>query len=70
MVSLFAWTEEKGDEKKRKEVEGLPAFSVGKIDRIRMWKVGERVRAVQPMGDLGSLYPFIAGIGISITMQT
>ncbi|GKD86651.1 ketol-acid reductoisomerase, chloroplastic-like protein, partial [Tanacetum coccineum] len=42
--------------------EGLPAFLMGKIDQTRMWKVGERVRAVRPAGDLGPLYPFTAGV--------
>ncbi|GKC40787.1 ketol-acid reductoisomerase, chloroplastic-like protein, partial [Tanacetum coccineum] len=41
---------------------GLPAFPMGKIDQTRMWKVGERVRAVQPACDLGPLYPFTAGV--------
>ncbi|VFQ92825.1 unnamed protein product [Cuscuta campestris] len=35
------------------EKEGLPAFPMGKIDQTRMWKVGQRVRAVRPAGDLG-----------------
>ncbi|TXG46457.1 hypothetical protein EZV62_028043 [Acer yangbiense] len=44
------------------EKEGLPAFPMGKIDQTRMWKVGERVRATRPKGDLGPLYPFTAGV--------
>ncbi|GJW12097.1 ketol-acid reductoisomerase, chloroplastic-like protein [Tanacetum coccineum] len=39
-----------GSEIRSVEKEGLPAFPMGKIDQTRMWKVGERVRAVQPAG--------------------
>ncbi|KAK3033414.1 hypothetical protein RJ639_032387 [Escallonia herrerae] len=50
------------------EKEGLPSFPMGKIDRTRMWKVGERVRAVRPAGDLGPLYPFTAGVYVALMM--
>lgn len=50
------------------EKEGLPAFPMGKIDQTRMWKVGERVRAVRPKGDLGPLHPFTAGVFVSLMM--
>ncbi|EPS61660.1 hypothetical protein M569_13135 [Genlisea aurea] len=50
------------------EKEGLPAFPMGKIDQTRMWKVGERVRAVRPEGDLGPLYPFTAGVFVALMM--
>ncbi|MCO5582961.1 hypothetical protein L7F22_036864 [Adiantum nelumboides] len=50
------------------EKEGLPAFPMGKIDKTRMWKVGERVRAVRPEGDLGPLYGFTAGVYIALMM--
>lgn len=50
------------------EKEGLPAFPMGKIDQTRMWKVGERVRAVRPAGDLGPLYPFTAGVYVALMM--
>ncbi|XP_051125232.1 ketol-acid reductoisomerase, chloroplastic [Andrographis paniculata] len=50
------------------EKEGLPAFPMGKIDETRMWKVGERVRAVRPAGDLGPLYPFTAGVFVALMM--
>ncbi|KAL8208129.1 hypothetical protein R6Q57_007541 [Mikania cordata] len=50
------------------EKEGLPAFPMGKIDQTRMWKVGERVRAVRPVGDLGPLYPFTAGVYVALMM--
>ncbi|KAL0306807.1 UNVERIFIED_CONTAM: Ketol-acid reductoisomerase, chloroplastic [Sesamum radiatum] len=51
-----------------KEKEGLPAFPMGKIDQTRMWKVGERVRATRPAGDLGPLYPFTAGVFVALMM--
>ncbi|GMH12118.1 hypothetical protein Nepgr_013959 [Nepenthes gracilis] len=50
------------------EKDGLPAFPMGKIDQTRMWKVGERVRATRPAGDLGLLYPFTAGVYIACMM--
>ncbi|GAB4859626.1 hypothetical protein Ancab_011100 [Ancistrocladus abbreviatus] len=50
------------------EKDGLPAFPMGKIDQTRMWKVGERVRATRPEGDLGPLYPFTAGVFIACMM--
>ncbi|KAL3509211.1 hypothetical protein ACH5RR_028612 [Cinchona calisaya] len=50
------------------EKDGLPAFPMGKIDQTRMWKVGERVRAVRPPGDLGPLYPFTAGVYVALMM--
>ncbi|XP_074563457.1 ketol-acid reductoisomerase, chloroplastic-like [Curcuma longa] len=50
------------------EKEGLPAFPMGKIDQTRMWKVGERVRASRPPGDLGPLYPFTAGVYVALMM--
>ncbi|KAH7297767.1 hypothetical protein KP509_25G011700 [Ceratopteris richardii] len=50
------------------EKEGLPAFPMGKIDATRMWKVGERVRAVRPKGDLGPLHGFTAGVYIALMM--
>lgn len=50
------------------EKEGLPAFPMGKIDQTRMWKVGERVRAQRPAGDLGPLYPFTAGVFVALMM--
>ncbi|RDX58383.1 Ketol-acid reductoisomerase, chloroplastic, partial [Mucuna pruriens] len=50
------------------EKEGLPAFPMGKIDQTRMWKVGERVRATRPVGDLGPLYPFTAGVYVALMM--
>ncbi|GLT68356.1 hypothetical protein SLA2020_405980 [Shorea laevis] len=50
------------------EKEGLPAFPMGKIDQTRMWKVGERVRAVRPKGDLGPLHPFTAGVFVALMM--
>ncbi|KAL2937370.1 Ketol-acid reductoisomerase chloroplastic [Bienertia sinuspersici] len=50
------------------EKEGLPAFPMGKIDQTRMWKVGEKVRAVRPAGDLGPLYPFTAGVYVALMM--
>ncbi|VFQ64444.1 unnamed protein product [Cuscuta campestris] len=50
------------------EKEGLPAFPMGKIDQTRMWKVGQRVRAVRPAGDLGPLYPFTAGVFVALMM--
>lgn len=50
------------------EKDGLPAFPMGKIDKTKMWKVGERVRAVRPEGDLGPLNPFTAGVYIAIMM--
>ncbi|KAK4398122.1 Ketol-acid reductoisomerase, chloroplastic [Sesamum angolense] len=52
----------------RSEKEGLPAFPMGKIDQTRMWKVGERVRATRPAGDLGPLYPFTAGVFVALMM--
>ncbi|KAL9355485.1 hypothetical protein Peur_053455 [Populus x canadensis] len=50
------------------EKEGLPAFPMGKIDQTRMWKVGERVRATRPTGDLGPLHPFTAGVYVALMM--
>ncbi|KAL6570783.1 hypothetical protein OROGR_000333 [Orobanche gracilis] len=50
------------------EKEGLPAFPMGKIDETRMWKVGQRVRAARPAGDLGPLYPFTAGVFVALMM--
>ncbi|XP_020272448.1 ketol-acid reductoisomerase, chloroplastic [Asparagus officinalis] len=50
------------------EKEGLPAFPMGKIDQTRMWKVGEKVRAVRPKGDLGPLHPFTAGVFVALMM--
>ncbi|KAL8136705.1 hypothetical protein V2J09_002706 [Rumex salicifolius] len=50
------------------EKEGLPAFPMGNIDQTRMWKVGERVRATRPAGDLGPLYPFTAGVFVACMM--
>lgn len=41
---------------------------MGKIDQTRMWKVGERVRSARPAGDLGPLYPFTAGVYVSLMM--
>lgn len=41
---------------------------MGKIDQTRMWKVGQRVRAVRPAGDLGPLYPFTAGVYVALMM--
>lgn len=41
---------------------------MGKIDQTRMWKVGERVRATRPGGDLGPLYPFTAGVFVALMM--
>ncbi|XXG57984.1 hypothetical protein AAC387_Pa04g0414 [Persea americana] len=50
------------------EKDGLPAFPMGKIDQTRMWKVGERVRATRPEGDLGPLHPFTAGVYMALMM--
>ncbi|XP_022863555.1 ketol-acid reductoisomerase, chloroplastic [Olea europaea var. sylvestris] len=50
------------------EKEGLPAFPMGNIDQTRMWKVGEKVRAARPAGDLGPLYPFTAGVYVALMM--
>ncbi|RAL45038.1 hypothetical protein DM860_003797 [Cuscuta australis] len=50
------------------EKEGLPAFPMGKIDQTRMWKVGQRVRAARPAGDIGSLNPFTAGVYVALMM--
>ncbi|KAM7270718.1 hypothetical protein ACFE04_029932 [Oxalis oulophora] len=50
------------------EKEGLPAFPMGNIDQTQMWKVGEKVRAVRPAGDLGPLYPFTAGVYVALMM--
>jgi ketol-acid reductoisomerase len=33
-----------------------------------MWKVGERVRAARPAGDLGPLHPFTAGVYVALMM--
>lgn len=41
---------------------------MGKIDQTRMWKVGERVRATRPKGDLGPLCPFTAGVFVALMM--
>lgn len=41
---------------------------MGKIDQTRMWKVGERVRAARPAGDLGPLFPFTAGVFVALMM--
>ncbi|KAL7204123.1 hypothetical protein ACSBR2_017232 [Camellia fascicularis] len=48
------------------EKDGLPAFPMVKIDQTRMWKVGERVRAARPAGDLGPLCSFTAGVYVGI----
>ncbi|XP_012079057.1 ketol-acid reductoisomerase, chloroplastic [Jatropha curcas] len=50
------------------EKDGLPAFPMGKIDQTRMWKVGEQVRSARPVGDLGPLYPFTAGVYVALMM--
>jgi ketol-acid reductoisomerase len=50
------------------EKEGLPAFPMGKIDKTRMWKVGEQVRKTRPAGDLGPLNPFTAGVYVALMM--
>ncbi|KAJ6842148.1 ketol-acid reductoisomerase, chloroplastic-like [Iris pallida] len=50
------------------EKDGLPACPMGKIDQSRMWKVGERVRAARPAGDLGPLHPFTAGVYVALMM--
>ncbi|XP_071725319.1 ketol-acid reductoisomerase, chloroplastic-like [Rutidosis leptorrhynchoides] len=50
------------------EKEGLPAFPMGNIDQTQMWKVGEKVRAARPAGDLGPLYPFTAGVYVALMM--
>ncbi|KAJ6832661.1 ketol-acid reductoisomerase, chloroplastic [Iris pallida] len=50
------------------EKDGLPAFPMGKIDQSRMWKVGEQVRATRPVGDLGPLHPFTAGVYVALMM--
>ncbi|KAJ8492451.1 hypothetical protein OPV22_014172 [Ensete ventricosum] len=50
------------------EKEGIPAFPMGKIDQTRMWKVGEKVRAARPEGDLGPLHPFTAGVYVALMM--
>ncbi|KAF8411043.1 hypothetical protein HHK36_003582 [Tetracentron sinense] len=50
------------------EIDGLPAFPMGKIDQTRMWKVGEQVRSTRLEGDLGSLYPFTAGVYVALMM--
>ncbi|KAJ3670901.1 hypothetical protein LUZ60_008327 [Juncus effusus] len=50
------------------EKEGLPAFPMGKIDQTRMWKVGQKVRATRPAGDLGPLHPFTAGVYTALMM--
>jgi ketol-acid reductoisomerase len=50
------------------EKDGLPAFPMGKIDKTRMWKVGEKVRESRPAGDLGPLHPFTAGVYIALMM--
>ncbi|XP_010689883.2 ketol-acid reductoisomerase, chloroplastic [Beta vulgaris subsp. vulgaris] len=50
------------------EKEGLPAFPMGNIDQTRMWRIGEKVRAVRPAGDLGPLYPFTAGVYVALMM--
>ncbi|KAL7234002.1 hypothetical protein ACSBR1_017578 [Camellia fascicularis] len=50
------------------EKDGLPAFPMGKIDQTRMWKVGERVRAARPVGDLGPLCSFTAGVYVALMM--
>lgn len=52
----------------QQEKDGLPAFPMGKIDQTRMWKVGERVRATRPQGDLGPLHPFTAGVYMALMM--
>nr|XP_043621598.1 ketol-acid reductoisomerase, chloroplastic-like [Erigeron canadensis] len=41
---------------------------LGKIDQTWMWKVGERVRATRPAGDLGPLYPFTVGVYVALMM--
>ncbi|KAI8026247.1 hypothetical protein LOK49_LG02G01171 [Camellia lanceoleosa] len=50
------------------EKDGLPAFPMGKIDQTRMWKVGERVRAAHPGGDLGPLCSFTAAVYVALMM--
>ncbi|KAF5952623.1 hypothetical protein HYC85_010567 [Camellia sinensis] len=50
------------------EKDGLPTFPMGKIDQTRMWKVGERVRAARPAGDLGPLCSFTAGVYVALMM--
>ncbi|KAM3342933.1 ketol-acid reductoisomerase, chloroplastic-like [Capsicum galapagoense] len=50
------------------EKEGLPSFPMGKINGQRMWKVGERIRATRPAGDLGPLYSFTAGVYVALMM--
>ncbi|KMT01833.1 hypothetical protein BVRB_9g210240 [Beta vulgaris subsp. vulgaris] len=50
------------------EKEGLPAFPMGNIDQTRMWRIGEKVRAARPAGDLGPLYPFTAGVYVALMM--
>ncbi|CAL5330993.1 unnamed protein product [Camellia sinensis] len=50
------------------EKDGLPPFPMGKIDQTRMWKVGERVRAARPAGDLGPLCSFTAGVYVALMM--
>ncbi|KAB1222055.1 Ketol-acid reductoisomerase, chloroplastic [Morella rubra] len=52
----------------RREKDGLPSFPMGKIDQTRMWKVGERVRATRPRGDLGPVHPFTAGVFVALMM--
>ncbi|XP_002988731.2 ketol-acid reductoisomerase, chloroplastic [Selaginella moellendorffii] len=47
---------------------GLPAFPMGTIDQTHMWKVGEKVRAARPEGDLGPLHPFTAGVYVAVMM--
>ena len=41
---------------------------MGKIDGTHMWKVGEKVRASRPKGDLGLLHPFTAGVYCALMM--
>jgi ketol-acid reductoisomerase len=42
--------------------EGFPSFPMGTIDKTRMWKVGEDVRAVRQPGSTEPLHPFTAGV--------
>ncbi|MCL7048839.1 hypothetical protein MKW94_009418 [Papaver nudicaule] len=50
------------------EKDGLPAFSMGKIDQTKIWRVGEKVRATRPEGDLGAVHPFTAGVFLALLM--
>ncbi|XWS12529.1 hypothetical protein CRYUN_Cryun37aG0097000 [Craigia yunnanensis] len=50
------------------EKEGLPAFPMGKIYQIRIWKVGECVRATRSKDDLGPLCPFTSRVFVALMM--